>query len=70
MTWPAVLGAAWVVKNLHALLLARFHARDKLRCAKNDVGQPDKSEAAVPARSVKLKGLQRYKASRFNIVTL
>src|SRR5205814_7334034 len=31
MTGPAVLGAAWVVKNLHAILLARFHARDKLR---------------------------------------
>jgi hypothetical protein len=34
MTGTAVLGAASVVKNLHAILLARFHARDKLRCAK------------------------------------
>ena len=31
MTGPAVLGATWVVKNLHAILLARFHRRDKLR---------------------------------------
>src|SRR6184192_1502681 len=31
MTGPAVLGTTWVVKNLHAILLARFHRRDKLR---------------------------------------
>src|SRR5438046_5737455 len=31
MTGPAVLGATGVVKNLHAILLARFHRRDKLR---------------------------------------
>src|SRR5438132_695568 len=31
MTGPAVLVATWVVKNLHAILLARFHRRDKLR---------------------------------------
>jgi hypothetical protein len=42
MTGPTVLDAAWVVKNLHVILLARFHARDKLRCAKNESCQPDK----------------------------
>jgi hypothetical protein len=61
MTGPPILGAAGVVKNLHAILLARFQAPDKLRWAKNGVGTDN--QRATPAMTVKrLKGLHCYEA--------